>query len=143
MEMRLEMLSSAQIEALRPKLTELFDDACHGNEIAQDEMTGDDVVQLGIDGIAAVFAGTMDGELACAFAVQFHMTNGRKGADMIALAGKHLLKFRAAYWHIFEEWLRANGVQFLDAYTPDKRAEVYMKKFGFNKSCAHLRMNLH
>lgn len=143
MDMTLDMLTTYQIANMADMLEVLFDEAVEGNDMARDEMTGRDVVNLGLAGQAAIFAGTYKGKLSCVFAIQFHNTNGRRGADLIALAGKRLLRFKAAYWPAVLDWLRANGVEFLDAYTPNSRAEMYIKKFGFDKSCAHLRMNLH
>lgn len=143
MTMSLEMLSPSQIEVISEELEQMFNLACEGNEVARDEMTGADIVELGKDGIAAIFAGYYKNELSCVFAIQFHQTNGHKGADLIALSGKKLLRFKAAYWPAVIEWLRLNGVEFLDAYTPNSRADMYMKKFGFNKSCAYMRMNIH
>jgi hypothetical protein len=52
------------------------------------------------------------------------------------------MKFKAAYWDTILDWLRANGVQFLDAYAPDRLARIYRSKFGFNKSCSYVRMSL-
>ena len=141
--MSLEMLSPDQVAEMAPELEEMFDLACGGNEIAAAEMTGKDVVTLGIDGMAAIFAGFYKEKLSCVFAIQFSVTNGHKGADLIALAGEKLLRFKAAYWPAVLDWLRANNIEFLDAYTPNSRAEMYMKKFGFDKSCAYMRMTLH
>jgi hypothetical protein len=52
------------------------------------------------------------------------------------------MRFKAAYWRTILEWLRANGVQFLDAYAPERLAKIYMSRFGFNKSCSYVRMTL-
>jgi hypothetical protein len=68
--------------------------------------------------------------------------NGRRGADVMALAGRGLMRFKAAYWDIILEWLRANKVEFLDAYAPERLAKIYMNRFGFNKSCSYVRMTL-
>lgn len=141
-EMSIEMLTPERVAELEAILEPLFDLACEGNEIANDEMTGKDVIQLGKDGLAAIFVGFYNAKPTCVFAIQFHITNGRKGADLIALAGSRLLRFKAAYWPAVLDWLRINGVEFLDAYAPNSRAEIYMKKFGFEKSCAHVRMSL-
>lgn len=138
----IEMLAPTQIREMADELEKMFDLACEGNDVANDEMEGKDIVELGLDGMAALFAGYYKGKLSCVFAIQFNYTNGHKGADLIALAGKKLLLFKAAYWNTVLEWLKLNGVEFLDAYTPNARAEMYMKKFGFNKSCAYMRMNL-
>lgn len=143
MTMSLEMLSPSQIRSMEEELEQMFNLACDGNELARDEMEGKDIVGLGKDGMAAIFAGYYKDKLSCVFAIQFHEVNGHKGADLIALAGEKLLRFKAAYWPAVLEWLRVNGVEFLDAYTPNSRAEMYMKKFGFDKSCAYMRMTLH
>lgn len=141
-DMSIEMLSPERVAELETALEPLFDLACEGNAIAQDEMTGKDIVQLGKEGMAAIFLGFYNGKPACVIAFQFNMTNGRKGADLIAMAGSRLLRFKAAYWPAIIEWLRINGIEFLDAYTPNSRAELYIRKFGFDKSCAYVRMNL-
>jgi hypothetical protein len=142
MYLSLEMLSPSQIEGMSDELEEMFDLACEGNDIANEEMTGKDVVELGREGMAALFAGMYKGKLSFVFAIQFTETNGHKGADLIAMAGKKLLLFKAAYWSTVVEWLKMNGIEFLDVYTPNSRADMYTKKFGFNKSCAYMRMNL-
>ncbi len=37
---------------------------------------------------------------------------------------------------------KANGVEFLDAYAPERLAKIYLNRFGFNKSCMYVRMAL-
>lgn len=141
-EMSIEMLSPERVEELEAYIEPMFDAACKGNEIAVTEMTGKDIIELGKEGMAAIFVCFYNSEPSCVFAIQFNLTNNRKGADLIAMAGKRLLRFKAAYWPAVLDWLRANNVEFLDAYTPNSRAELYIKKFGFDKSCAYVRMNL-
>lgn len=127
---------------LWPALEPLVKSACEGNVIAKGEMdTGHVLVATQTDK-AVMFAGFLEGKVACILALQFFDANGHKGADVMALAGRHLLRFKAAFWSPILDWLRANKVEFLDAYTPTERAEVYIKKFGFNDSCAYVRMNL-
>jgi hypothetical protein len=141
-EMSIEMLSPERVAELEDALEPIFDQACQGNEIAAMEMTGKDIVQLGKEGMAAILVGFHRGKATCVIAFQFNITNGRKGADLIAMGGSKLLRFKAAYWPAIIEWLRVNGIEFLDAYTPNSRAELYIKKFGFDKSCAYVRMSL-
>jgi hypothetical protein len=140
--LRIEMLEPAQVEQLWPQLQPLYESACESHSIARDEMDSGVIYQLAMEGQCAIFAMYGDDKLTTTMAIQFHETNGRMGADIIALAGKHILLFRKAYWDIIVQWLKANGVEFLDAYVPEERAAVYQKKFGFDKSCAHVRMNL-
>ena len=139
----IEMLTPERVAELWPVLEPMYAEACQSHEIAKDELAPDDIRKLGETGMCAVFVGFVEAEPTCTIAIQFNMTNGRKGADLIAMAGKHLLKFKAAYWDIILDWLRANGVQFLDAYIPAERTAMYQKKFGFDKSCAYVRKTLH
>ena len=139
----IEMLTPDRVTELWPILADMFQAACEGNEIAKDEMDAEDIRQLAESGMCAIFVGAVDDEPTCILALQFNITNGMKGADILALAGKHLLQFKSAYWELILEWLRANEIEFLDAYIPESRINMYKKKFGFNKSCGYVRMNLH
>lgn len=140
--MGIEMLTPERVDELWPQLEPHFAAACNGNEIAADEMDAKDIYVLTQTDMAVVFVGFMDATPACVLAIQFNTTNGRKGADIIALAGKGLMKFKALYWDSILTWLRANGVKFVDAYAPDRLAKLYTNKFGFTKSCSYVRMPL-
>jgi hypothetical protein len=140
--MTVEMLTPERVTELWPVLEPYFDAACKGNEIAKDELDAKDVYVLAVVGLVAIFVGFEDGEPACVLGIQFNTANGHKCADVMALAGRGLMRFKAAYWHIIIEWLKANGVQFLDAYAPERLAKIYMNRFGFNKSCMYVRMAL-
>lgn len=140
--MSIEMLTPERVTELWPVLEPHFEAACNGNEIAKDEIDAKDIYVLAVTGLVAIFVGFEDGEPACVMGIQFNNTNGKKGADVMALAGRGLMRFKTAYWKIILEWLRANGVEFLDAYAPDRLAKIYMNRFGFNKSCAYVRMTL-
>jgi len=141
-EMSIEMLTPERVTELWPFLEPHFDAACKGNEIAKDEISAGDIYVLAQTELAAVFVGFDDGEPACVMAIQFNNTNGKRGADVIALAGKSLMRFKAAYWDIILNWLQVNGVKFLDAYAPERLAKIYLNRFGFNKSCSYVRMTL-
>jgi len=140
--MTIEMLTPERVTELWPVLEPHFDAACRGNEIAQGELDAKDMYILAVTEMVAVFVGFEDGEPACVLGIQFNTTNGKRGADVVALAGRGLIRFKSAYWRTILEWLRANGIQFLDAYVPAQRAKIYMNRFGFNKSCMYVRMTL-
>lgn len=142
MTMTIEMLTADRATELWPAIEPLFVAACNGNEIAKDELTASDIYVLVQTGMAAVFVGFEKQKPACVVALQFNYTNGIRCADLIAMAGKRLLKFKSLYWKSILDWLRANEVRFLDAYTPMNRIGVYKSKFGFDKSCAYIRMTL-
>lgn len=141
-DMSIEMLTPERVTELWPVLEPYFDAACKGNEIAKDELDAKDIYVLAVTGLVAVFVGFESGEPACVMGIQFNTTNGRKGADVMALAGRGLMRFKAAYWQVILDWLRANDVEFLDAYAPERLAKIYLNRFGFDKSCAYVRMSL-
>lgn len=142
MSMSVEMLTPERVVELWAALEPMFAAACEGHAIAKDEMTANDIYVLAVTGMAAVFAGFRKQKPACVVALQFNHTNGVRCADVIAMAGVGLLQFKARYWNSILDWLRANDVKFLDAYTPINRIDVYKNKFGFDKSCAYIRMTL-
>jgi hypothetical protein len=141
-QMSIEMLTPERVTELWPVLEPHFEAACQGNEIAKDELDAKDIYVLAMTGLVAIFVGFENGEPACVMGIQFTNTNGHKGADVMALAGRGLMRFKRAYWRSIIEWLKANGVEFLDAYAPERLAKIYMSKFGFNKSCMYVRMAL-
>lgn len=138
----IEMLTSQRVAELWPELEPMFTAACEANPIAKDELCAGDIFVLSQLDLVAVFAGFEDGELACMIALQFNDTNGHRGADVMAMAGRSLFRFKTAYWQVILDWLKANEVEFVDAYAPERLARLYKQKFGFNKSCMYVRMNL-
>jgi hypothetical protein len=140
--MSIEMLTPERVTELWPVLEPHFDAACKGNEIAKDELDAKDIYVLAITGLVAVFVYFEDAKPTCVLGVQFNTTNGRKGADIIALGGRNLMQFKAAYWRTILEWLKVNGVQFVDAYTNNRLGKILLDRFGFNKSCSYVRMTL-
>ncbi len=138
----IEMLVPARVAELWSYLEPLFEEAAVGNEIAKDEMDAAYVRRVAETGEAVIFCGMIDNKPVCTVGIQFHMANGHRGADLIALAGKHLITFKRRYWKSIIEWLKANEIEFLDAYVPAERAMLYTNKFGFDKSCAYMRMSL-
>ncbi len=131
--MSIEMLTPDRAIELWPVLEPYFEAACNGNEIAKDEINAKDIYILIVTGLVAVFVGFEDGEPACVMGIQFNNTNGKKGADVIALAGHGLIRFKAVYWEYILEWLRINDIKFLDAYVTERWAKIYTSRFGFNK----------
>ena len=138
----LELLTSERVLELWPKLKPLLEKACESNEVGQTDISAEDIYMLALTDLAAIFAATVDGEPTCVLGFQFTETNGKKGVSIIALAGKHLMQFKALYWDYILDWFRANGVVFLDVYANERMANIYSRKFGFGRSCVMLRKML-
>jgi hypothetical protein len=141
-DLTIEMLTHEQVTAEWDVLRPLLAASCESNEVGITDITPDDIHLLAVTGMCVLFVGREAGTPKVVVGIQFHRTNGRKGADVIAMAGEQLLKFKAAYWALILDWLKANGCEFLDAYANERLAKVYMKRFGFNKSCCMVRMTL-
>jgi len=141
-DMAIAMLGAEDVDTEWPELEPLLAASCASNEVGAGDISPADIRAMALAGLCAVFAGRLQGELAFVLVLQFHTTNGRKGADVVAMGGQHLLRFKAAYWPVILDWLRANGCVFLDAYATERLAEVYRNKFGFDRSCVYMRMEL-
>ena len=136
------MLTPERVDVLWPDMDPLFKLSCESNAVGNIDICPDDIYLLAKTEQCVIFTGLIKDRPACVLAIQFTETNGKKGADVIAMAGKHLVQFKARYWEPILDWLRANGVQFLDAYANDRMASIYTSKFGFDRSCTMLRMVL-
>lgn len=138
----IELLEPSRITALWPAIEPMVKTACAGHAIAQDELSSDDIYVMSQTDMCVMFGCFEDNELALIVVIQFYMTGEHKTADIVAMAGRKLMQFKSMFWPSILDWLRANGVKFVDAYAPDRLAKLYMAKFGFGKSCAYVRMSL-
>lgn len=138
----IEMLTPARVLALWPKLEPLFAASCKSNEVGIIDITPADILALSQTDKAVVFVVFEAGRPTLTFAIQFTTTNGHKGADIIALSGRSLLKFKSMFWKPLLDWLRANQVEFIDAYGTPELANMYKTKFGFDRSCVMVRLAL-
>lgn len=141
-ELAIELLTQERAIALWPKIAPLVEKSVRGNVMSASDMDSQYVFNAICADEAVIFAGFEGGDLATILGIQFSDANGHKCADIIALAGRRLTKFKQQFWNPILDWLRANGVEFLDSYVPTERAMLYVNKFGFDKSCAHIRMTL-
>ena len=141
-ELAIELLTQERAIALWPKIAPLVEKSVRGNVMSSSDMDSQYVFNAICADEAVIFAGFEGGDLATILGIQFSDANGHKCADIIALAGRRLTKFKQQFWNPILDWLRANGVEFLDSYVPTERAMLYVNKFGFDKSCAHIRMTL-
>ena len=141
-EMSIEMLTTERVGELEDVLYPLFKQACDGNDVAQVSLTPENILTTAKTGLSVVFVGNVDDKPECVLVIQFGDEGTDRVADVLAMAGKHLTKFRNAYWKIILEWLKANGVKYLDAYTSHRLEPIFLKKFGFDQSCAYVRKAL-
>jgi hypothetical protein len=141
-DLSIEMLSVDRVVELWPVIEPFFEAACASHVIAKDEMQASDYYILATLEQLAILV-CFDGDTpALALAIQFSMVNSHKCAEIMGLGGRKLFKFKTAYWQLVLDWLRANDVEFLDAFASDRMAKIYRNKFGFEKSCQYVRMTL-
>lgn len=142
MALTIELLTPERVVELWPAMEPLFAESCAGNPVGVTDITPQDIYLLTQLDQAAIFAASDNGKVTTVLAIQFTSTNGRKGVDIIAMAGRNLLKFKSLFWQPILDWFRANDVEFVSAYGTPELAKVYMKKFGFDLSCTYVRMVL-
>lgn len=141
-ELTIELLTRDRAIELWPEIAPLAEQSTQGNVMTASDMDTQYIFNAIMADEAVIFAGFDGGKLTTILGIQFSEANGHKCADIIALAGRRLSMFKSRYWEPILDWLRANDVEFLDSYVPTERAMLYMNKFGFDKSCAHIRMSL-
>lgn len=138
----LEMLTPERVQELwseiRPHVVASF----NSNEVSAMTSEPDDVLAMALTDMCVIFGGFKDRKLATILVLQFNEQSGHKGADVLAMGGSELLTFKQKYWDIILDWLRANEVEYLDAYTNERMAKIYKSKYGFTKSCVTVRMPL-
>jgi hypothetical protein len=138
----IEFLMPDKALAMWSVLGPILQNVGDSNEIAQDEFTADSVLDEVKAGQCGMFVYYEDEAPKLVLAIQFNLTGQRKHAEIVAMAGEGLMRFKTAYWQYVLDWLRANGVARLDAYGNGRLARIYREKFGFNKSCEYVRMTL-
>jgi len=138
----IEMLTPDRVAELWAELEPLVDASCKANDFAIDTLTPEHILLSAIAGLSVVFVGLESDKPTTVLVIQFNDQDGHKGADILAMAGKSLLKFKILYWDVILDWLRANEVEFLDTYANERLAKIYMSKYGFTKSCVCVRMPL-
>ena len=141
-DLTVEMLTPEQVEAEWAALEPMFAVSCKSNELSEVDVTPADIRAAALAGMCAIVCCRKSGKASMVLALQFTDTNGHKGAEIMAMGGKHLMGFKGRYWSLILDWLKANGCEFLDAYANERLAKIYMSKFGFDKSCSLVRMTL-
>lgn len=136
----LAQLTADQVSEMWYMLEPIMKASCASNEISADDITHEDIFMLLQTGDAIMFAAVdVDRTPALAVVLQFHVVNGKKGVDVIAMGGRDLLRLGTKYWSQIKKWLKANDVVFIDAYANPRLAKVYLKKLGFQKACVYVR----
>ena len=138
----IELLTPGRVAELWFEMEPLFAESCASNPVGVTDITPTDIYNLTQLDQAAIFAASDNGKVTTVLAIQFTSTNGRKGVEIIALAGRNLMKFKSMFWKPILDWFRANDVKFVSAYGTPELAKVYTRKFGFDLSCTYVRMVL-
>lgn len=140
--MQIELLAPERVGPLWPEIEPMLQAACLSNEIGATDLSTDKIKADAEGGMSAVFVGFDDGQPELTMVIQFTEQGGHKGADIVAIGGSKLMRYKVAYWRVIAEWLKANGVEFVDAYASPRLAKIYAKRFGFGRSCVYLRKML-
>jgi hypothetical protein len=141
-EYAIEFLTPERVEELWVHLDPMLQKSCEGNEISKEDLTPKEIHDLATSGQCAMFVYFENAIPTCVLVVQFFVENKKKGASILAMGGKNLLTFKRLYWKSILDWLKVNKIHYLDACVATEYTKIYLKKFGFEKSCSLVRMNL-
>jgi hypothetical protein len=141
-DLTVEMLTQERALEMWPRLVPWLQKSIHGNTMTSDDLDVQYIFNAVAADEAVVFVGFEGTLVALVLVIQFHHMDKKLAASILAMAGRKLRAFASSFWPSVIDWLRANKVDFLDTYVPSDRAMLYMNKFGFNKSCAKVRMTL-
>jgi hypothetical protein len=125
-----------------PQLVPLVEESIQGNDVSANDLSAQDIFNAICTDEIAIFAGFEGGDVVTILGIQFHGDEQTKIATIVVMAGRKLLMFKRHYWKPVLDWLQGNGVAFLDSHVPLDRVMLYTTKFGFNQSCAYIRMTL-
>lgn len=120
----LELLYPQQAVAAWQTIKPLLDR--EGNDCPADEVF--DLLQAGLCGVFVYYE---DAHAKLALALKFSHVGKTKHAEIFALGGEGLMRFRKAYWPHVVSWLRANKVKQLEVHGSDRMLRIYREKFGF------------
>lgn len=138
----IELLTKEQVLDNWGAICPLLEQSVLGNVISATDMDPGYVLNGVLNEEAVIFACRHSGNIEFVIAFEFSITNGNKCADLIAMSGKYMTKFKHLYWQAILEWLKESGVRFLDTMVPEDRAKVYLTKFGFDHACMILRKEI-
>lgn len=135
----LRVLDLNMIKSMWGELRPILEASCKVNEVCETEIEVDDILVLAAIDQCTVVAVIEDEKPVFVLALQFTLSAGKRGANVLAMGGTHMLRIKSLYWDHFLAWLRANKVEFLDAYVPNERRQLYQRRLGFDKSCSFIR----
>ena len=138
----IELMTREQVVDNWARLSKLLAASVVGNSISRTDMDSNYILSSVMADEAVIFAGFINGHIEFVLAIQFSEANGHKCADVLAMAGRKMTRFKAFYWDAILDWLRGNGVRFLDTLVPQERTELYRSQFGFDHACTMLRKEL-
>lgn len=138
----IELLTKEQVLDNWGTLCPLLEESVLGNAISATDMDAGYVLGAVLADEAVIFACRRNQNIEFIIAFEFATTNGHKCANLIAMSGKYLTKFKYLYWQAILDWLTESGVRFLDTMVPEERAKIYLTKFGFDHACTILRKEL-
>lgn len=133
-ELTIELLEPDKVDTVWKHIRPIVAAACRSNDAAQMDISPDTVYSLATTGMCVVFVGREKKKVRFVLVLQFTDMYGTRGAEIVAMGGAGMMKFKNAYWDVIVEWLKANGCKYIDACASERLANVYTKRFGFDRS---------
>lgn len=139
---QIELLTPERVQELWSEIEPLVEQVVLGNPGSPAPISPFYIQQLALSGVVNIFGLFTGGALALVLISEFSVVDGRKTATILGMAGKDLSKFKLDFWQDVLGWFRASGAKAVDAYTNERLAKIYLRRYGFTDSCSYVRMAL-
>lgn len=140
---RAKLLSPQEVTAHWSVLRPMIASFCDSNEVIEGMLTPESIfvdVHLQNNFVVAMY----DNEgLYFIIVLEFcGQQPDNLAANILGAAGRDLLKIRQHHWQNVLDWCKSLGAKTVETSANERLARIYQKKFGFNKSCVALRLDL-
>lgn len=137
------MLHPSEVTTSWGVLKPLLDNLSDSNEMLSDPYFSEQILMDVHGGYTHILAGFEDEDIKLILVISFAVDRQKeKSVDIIGISGKDLTRYKRLFWDQILDWFRAEGVSYVDTLATPRMAEIYKRKFGFNKSCVAIRMDL-
>lgn len=140
------LLRPNQIADYETRLKPLFMSALTANGAVKEEQAESEadwmLLQAQLDRVA-VFVVENESQVTYTMAFQFSVSRDVKSVEILAMAGRGMVEFaRSVGWQMILEWLRLNGVEYVEIRTSERLARVLEKAAKFKPAAVVSKLEL-
>lgn len=137
-----QMLTPEQVVHYWAELRPLLAKSCTSNELTELTLTPEHILGLAVTGQCAVFGFFENAKVSLVLVLEFAEDCGHNSASILAFAGQDMMIFKKLYWEYIVDWLKSNGISYVDTYADPRMAKIFQRFFGFTQSATCVRLPL-